>query len=228
MEKVIIERKIALFDELTEEQQVAEIEKLTNSKDGLQMFFEDAFTCYDYALKDIEAETVQDDPVKYKAVKFIRDNVCWQSGSQGWYYDHCSVEDFLKCKDFYRQTKNYTLELRDGWRYKEDKTWVPKYAFEWYLSLAKGGIESEWTGEFADIQKQFENDGWDIPAIVIRTVKAQEELFGREFEELIKRVEEEIWYYDRYWPTDEEVAEYFRLNAVEFVIEENETERVVI
>jgi hypothetical protein len=228
MKKVIIERKTALFDELTEEQQAAEIEKLVNSRDGLQIFFEDAFVCYDDALKNIEAETIQEDPAKYKAVKFIRDKVYWQSGSQGWYYDHCSVEDFLKYKDFYKQTKKYTLELRDGWQYKEDKTWVPKYAFEWYLSLAKGGVENEWTGEFADIRKQFENDGWDIPSVVIRMVKAREEQFAKEFGELIKRVEEEIRYYSQYWPTDEEVAGYFRLNDVEFVIEENETERVPI
>jgi hypothetical protein len=228
MKKAIIERKIALFDELTEEQQAAEIEKLTNSEDGLQMFFEDAFTCYDYALKDIEAETVQEDPVKYKAVKFIRDKVRWQSGSQGWYYDHCSVEDFLKYKDFYKHTKKYTLELRDGWRYKKDKTWVPKYAFEWYLSLVKGGIEHEYTGEFADIKKYFERHGWFIPIGVTETIRLHEEQFAKEFEELVKRVEEEIRYYDQYWPTDEEIAEYFRLNDVEFVIEENETERVVI
>jgi hypothetical protein len=47
MEKVTIERKAAMWDELSAEQKEAEIEKLTNEKYGLQVFFDGAYQYYD-------------------------------------------------------------------------------------------------------------------------------------------------------------------------------------
>jgi hypothetical protein len=230
MEKVIIERKVVTWDELSAEQRKTEIEKLTNEKYGLQAFFDGAYECYDYALRDIENETLQEDPVKYKAVKFIRDNVHWQSGSQGWYYDHCSPPDFLAYKEFYKHTKRYCLELRDVDTCQAGRLgrWGYDHSFEWYLSLVVGDITRESSGEFTDIQTEFENEGWDIPVAVIRLVKKHEKQYREEFEELKKRVEDEIRSYDGYWPDDEEIGDYFLSNEVEFVISEDEVERVAM
>jgi hypothetical protein len=230
MEKVIIERKVVMWDELSAEQRKTEIEKLTNEKYGLQTFFEGAYECYDYALRDIENETLQEGPVKYKAVKFIRDNVHWQSGSQGWYYDHCSFPDFIAYKECYKNTKRYCLELRDVDTYYPDRAGRCDYehSFEWYLSITKAGITHEYLGDFAYIKDRFENKGWDIPAAVIRLVKKHEKQYREEFEELKKRVEDEIRSYDGYWPDDEEIGDYFLSNEVEFVISEDEVERVAM
>jgi hypothetical protein len=230
MEKVIIERKVVMWDELSAEQKETEIKKLTDEKYGLQTFFDGAYECYDYALRDIENETLQEDPVKYKAVKFIRDKVSWQSGSQGWYYDHCSPPDFLVYKELYKHTKRYCLELRDVDTYRSDCAgrWGYDHSFEWYLSITEAGITHEYSGEFADIQTEFENEGWDIPVAVIRLVRKHEKQYRKEFEELKNRVEDEIRSYDGYWPDDEEIGGYFRSNEVEFVISEDEVERAAM
>jgi hypothetical protein len=227
MEKVIIKRRVAMWDELTAEQKESEIEKLTNEKYGLQVFFDGAFECYNSALREIEAET---ESVKYKAVKFIRDKISWQSGSQGWYYDHCSPPDFLVHKEFYKNTKQYCLELRDVDTYLPDLggRWEYEHSFEWHLSITGAGITHEYSGGLADVQAKFENEGWDVPVAAIRLGKKHEEQYCQEFRELKKRVEDEIRYYDGYWPDNEEIGEYFRLNETEFVISEDEVERVAI
>jgi hypothetical protein len=224
MEKVTIERKVARWDELSAEQKKAEIEKLTHEQYGLQVFFDGAYECYDSALRELEDETESE---KYTAVKFIRDKVRWQSGSQGWYYDHCRIADFLVYKDFYKNTKRYCLELRDVDTYQADRAgrWGYDHSFEWYFSLVVGDITRESSGEFTDIQTEFENEGWDIPVSVIRLVKKHEKQYLNEFEGLKKRVEDEIRVYNDYWPGDEEIGEYFRSNEVEFVVSEDEAER---
>jgi hypothetical protein len=230
MEKVTIERKVAMWDELTAERKESEIEKLTFEKGGLQVFFDGAYCCYKNALRDIENETLQEDPVKYTAVKFVPDKVHWQSGSQGWYYDHCSPPDFLVYKEVYKNTKRYCLELRDVDTYHADRAgrWGYDHSFEWYLSITETGITHEYSGEFADIETAFERNGLGIPAAAIRLVKKHEKQYRDEFEELKKRVEDEIRSYDGYWPNDAEIGEYFRLNEIEFVISEDEVERVAI
>jgi hypothetical protein len=226
MEKIIVERTVAGWDELSAEQQKKEIEKLFHEEYGLQAFFDDAWVWYDEALKEIEAETLQEDPVKYKAVRFNRDKMHWQSGSQGWHYDHCGPADFLTHKDVYKKTKRYCLELQDCYEYWPVTQGGYAHVFEWYLSITTGGITHEYTGELSDIQKEFEQQGFDIPMAVIRTVKKYEKQFLEEFKELKKRVEDEIKAYDQYWPSDEEIAEFFRVNETEFVIEEGEVERI--
>jgi hypothetical protein len=230
MKKVIIEREVVMWDELSEEQRKTEIEKLANEKYGLQVFFDGAYEGYDYALCDIKSETLQEDPVKYAAVKFIRDKVSWQSGSQGWYYDHCGPPDFLVYREFCKHTRRYFLELRDVDTYQADRAgrWGYDHSFEWYLSVTEAGITHEYSGEFADIQTEFENEGWEIPVAVIRLVKKHEKQYYQEFEELTKRVEDEIRFYDGYWPDDAEIGEYFLSNEVEFVIREDEIERVAL
>jgi hypothetical protein len=228
MKKVVIERKVAQWDELTTEQQEAEIEKLSNEKYGLQVFFDGAYACYDYTLQDIEKETLQEDPVKYKAVQFERNKLYWQSGSQGWYYDHCGPPDFLTYKAFYKSTKRYTLELQEGYMYRPEKGNEYAGCFDWYLSLTCNGDTYACSGEFADIQQEFENNGWDIPITVIRQVKKHEKQYLEEFKELKKRVEDEIRAYEQYWPDVEEIAEFFRNSETEFVIEENEAARIAL
>jgi hypothetical protein len=96
------------------------------------------------------------------------------------------------------------------------------------LSITEAGITHEYSGEFADIQTEFENEEWDIPVAAIRLAKKHEKQYREEFEELKKRVEDEIRFYDGYWPDEEEIGEYFRSNEVEFVISENEVERVAM
>jgi hypothetical protein len=118
MKKVIIERKVVMWDELSAGEKDLEIKKLTEERDGLHVFFDGMYACYDNALRELEAET---ESVKHKAVKFIRDNVHWQSGSQGWYYDYCNPPDFLVYKEFYKHTKRYFLELRDVDTYQSDR-----------------------------------------------------------------------------------------------------------
>jgi hypothetical protein len=227
MEKVIIERKVAGWDELTAERKESEIKKLSNEPHGLQIFFDGAYDCYNDDLKDIEAET---ESVKYKAVRFDRDKVRWQSGSQGWYYDHCGPSDFLVYKEFYKNTKRYCLELRNVDTYRPGGGGRPDYehAFEWYLSVTKAGITHEYSGEFADIEAEFEHSGWNVPVAVIRLVKEHEKQYCQEFDELKKRVGDDICSYNDYWPDEEEIGEYFRSNEAEFVVSEDEVERVAM
>jgi hypothetical protein len=230
MKKITLERKVAMWDELSTEQKESEIEKLMGEKYGLQVFFEGAYECYDYTLQDIENETLREQPVKYKAVKFIRDKVFWQSGTQGWYYDHCGPSYFIVYKDFCKTTKHYCLELRDVDTYRPScgGRWDYEHSFEWYLSITVGGITHEYTGEFADIQTEFKNGGWGIPTAVIRLVKKHENRYYQEFKELRRRVEDEIRYYNDYWPDEEEIGEYFRSNEAEFVITEHVVERIAL
>jgi hypothetical protein len=227
MEKVVIERRVAMWDELTAEQKKSEIEKLSNEKYGLQVFFDGAYECYKETLRGIEAET---ESVRYKAVKLVKDKVSWQSGSQGWYYDHCSPSDFLACKEFYKNTQRYCLELRDVGTYRPERGGRREYghSFEWYLSMTGAGITHEYSGEFADIEAKFENEWWDVPVEVIRLVKKHEEQYCQEFRELNKRVEDAIRYYADYWPDEEEIGDYFRSNEVEFVISEDVIMRFVL
>jgi hypothetical protein len=224
VKKVIVERRVAVWDELTAEQKESEIEKLSNDKCKLQVFFDGAYELYDNALREIAAET---ESAEYRAVKFIRDKVFWQSGSQGWYYDHCSPADFLVCKAFRRDKGHYFIELRDVDTYRPAGGGRHDYehAFEWYVSIVTGSIVRESSGEFADIKAEFEGEGWDVPIEAIRLVKGHEERYREEFKELKEQVEDEIRRYNEYWPDEEEIAEYFRFNETEFVISEDEVER---
>ncbi|MDR1315698.1 MAG: hypothetical protein LBK13_02390 [Spirochaetales bacterium] len=230
MKKVIVERRVVMWDELSAEQKEKEIEKLINDKYGLQEFFDGAYECYDSGLRGIENKTLQGSPATYKAVKFIRDKVSWRSGSQGWYYDHCGPPDFLVYKDFYKNTKRYCLDLQGVITYRPQYGGRREYnhSFDWYLSVTEAGRKFSYTGDFADIQAKFENERWDIPIEVIRMVNKHERQYCREFDELKKRIENEIEDYNGYWPDEEEIGEYFRSNETEFVISEDEIERAVM
>jgi hypothetical protein len=218
-----------LWDELTKERQEEEIARLSRETYGLQPFFDGAHSWYNETMKGIEAETDRGNAEKYKAVKFIRDKASWQSGSQGWYYDHCGPQDFLVHKDFCVTEDRFCLELRDVDSYPARcGRWGYDHDFEWCLLITDNGITHEYSGSFRYIQEQFENEGWDVPIEAIRLVKEHEEQYRVEFEELQKRIEKEIQYYSDYWPSDEEIGDYFRANEVEFVIDEDEVERTTV
>jgi hypothetical protein len=221
MKKITVERKIACFNELSPEHQEHEIEKIKNAKDGLCLFFENEYTACIERLHDIARNT------KDKLIEFKPSRLYWSGGSQGWYYQHCTADKFLICRGYTKDMRTYRLSLVNVETYRaEYGKNNAEYYFEWDLILFPNNYA--YRGDLADILKETSENSFPLPPAVLKTIRTVENQYRKEHTTALAEIEKVVQEFNDYYPENEEIADYFINNEIEFLVEEHEIMRKAI
>lgn len=177
------------FTELSSQQQQ---EKIKNA--NLDSFYENISFWYDDSINEIFSEIDKED--------FLlgdKDKLSWQSSSQGWY--------FSSCQNYLTGTGDiscgiYSMNLSDivFTGYNEfNKNFVIRYA---------NFFKNNEPIEFIDIKNAYVRSFFESFALKL----------SKKASEFNERIKSTILTYDMYYPTDEEISEFFIENQTEFLI----------
>jgi hypothetical protein len=141
----------------------------------------------------------------YKYVEFLPEKMFWKSSSQGWAFDHCSINDFLVAKEFVLDYDNARIELdciynKDNYNREDVKCY--------YNIYDKTTDVTYYENEIKDINGIIKEHSIDVPPSWEGDLKEYENRVYKEYNKLYDKINKNIDDYCQYYPEKEEVREY--------------------